>query len=260
FISPAIAHDAHGLHREQHGEGLPDLVVLARLADFVEIDRIGLTEDVELFAGDAARAADGKARSREGVAANKALRNAEIAAELADFVLEQFAQRLDQLHVHAFWQAAHIVVRLDGDRGAASERHRFDDVGIKRTLGEELRAAELLGFFLESFDEETANDLALGFRVGLTFKLTDELVGCIDVNQRDVELIAEHGHDLLALVHAHKAMIDIDAGELIADGFVDEHGCNRGIDAAGETADHAAGADLFADLVDHLLTVGLHGP
>src|SRR5690606_18442152 len=120
----------------------PDLVVLARFADFVEIDRIGLTEDVELFAGDATWATNGEAWSREGMAPNEAIGNAEFAAERADFVLEQFTQWLDQLHVHAFRQTAHIVMRLDGDRRAAGERHGFDDVRVERALGEEFCPAE----------------------------------------------------------------------------------------------------------------------
>src|SRR5690606_23532601 len=111
LVGPAIAHDAHGLDREQNGKSLPDLVVLARLAYFVEVDCVGLTENIELLTRDAARATDGKARTREWVTANKAIGNAKVATKLAHFVLEEFAQRLDQLHVHAFWQAAHIVVR-----------------------------------------------------------------------------------------------------------------------------------------------------
>jgi hypothetical protein len=55
------------------------------------------------------------------VAADEALGQAELAAERAHLVLEEFAQRLDQLHVHALGQAADIVVRLDRDRRAAGE-------------------------------------------------------------------------------------------------------------------------------------------
>ena len=53
----------------------------------------------------------------ERVAADEALGQAQLAAQAADLVLEQFAQRLDQLQVHALRQAADIVVRLDGHAG-----------------------------------------------------------------------------------------------------------------------------------------------
>jgi hypothetical protein len=51
----------------------------------------------------------------------------------------------------------------------------------------------------------------------------------------------------LEFVFAQDAVVDEDAGELAADGLVDEHGGDGGIDAAGETADDVARADLLAD-------------
>ena len=55
-------------------------------------------------------------------------------------------------------------------------------------------------------------------------------------------------------------MVDEHAGELLADRLVDQHGGDRAIDAAGQPADHAALADLGADLLDRLLLEGAHGP
>jgi hypothetical protein len=104
----------------------------------------------------------------------KLLGQAEFAAERAHLVLEQFAQRLDQLHVHALGQAADIVVRLDGDRGPAGEGDALDHVGIERALREEIRAAELLRLLLEHLDEQPADGLALLLRVGLAFERADE--------------------------------------------------------------------------------------
>src|SRR3954469_21426964 len=129
-VGAAVAHDAHRLHREQHGKGLPDVVVETVLADLVDVDGIGLAQDVEFFAGDVAGAADGEAGARERVAADEDFGQAELAAELAHFVLEQLAQRLDQLHVHALRKTADIVVRLDRHRGAAGEGDALDHVEI----------------------------------------------------------------------------------------------------------------------------------
>jgi len=55
--------------------------------------------------------------AREGMAADEGFWHAKLAAERAHFVLEQFAQRLDQLHLHVRGQAADIVMRLDGADG-----------------------------------------------------------------------------------------------------------------------------------------------
>jgi len=52
------------------------------------------------------------------------------------------------------------------------------------------------------------------------------------MNERDVVVVAEQPHDLSAFVLAHQAMIDEDAGELIADRLMNEHGGDRRIAAA----------------------------
>ena len=194
------------------------------------------------------------------MAADEVFGQPEFAAERADLVLEQFAQRLDELHVHALRQAADIVVRLDGDRRAAGEADALDDVGIERALREELGAADLLRLVLEGLDEQPADGLALGLGVGLALERREELPSRINVDERDVVVVAEHRHDLVGLVEPHQAVVDEDAGELVADRLVDQHRRDRGVDAAREAADHPALADLRADLLDHALAVGGHGP
>ena len=55
-------------------------------------------------------------------------------------------------------------------------------------------------------------------------------------------------------------MIDEHAGELIADRLMDENGGDRGIDAAGQAADHPALPDLPADFVDRFVLECPHCP
>ena len=55
-------------------------------------------------------------------------------------------------------------------------------------------------------------------------------------------------------------MIDEYAGELVADGLVDQHRRHRTIDPAREAADHLGVADLVADARDRLGPVSAHGP
>ena len=169
------------------------------------------------------------------------------------------------LHVHALGQAADIVVRLDGHRGPAREGDALDDVGIERALGEEGRRTlavrgDLFGFRLEHLDEQSADGLAFYLRVGNAGELGEEKIGGVHMNQRDVVVVAEHFHDLVGLVQAHQAVIDEDAGELVADRLVDQHRGDGGIDAAGEAADHPLASDLVPDLADHLGAVGRHRP
>ena len=75
----------------------------------------------------------------------------------------------------------------------------------------------------------------------------------LHVDERHVEVAAERLDDLLGLVLAQEAVIDEHARELVADGLVDEERCDSGVDAAGERAEHALGADGCADARDLLL-------
>ena len=62
--------------------------------------------------------------------------------------------------------------------------------------------------------------------------------------------------DLLDLALAQQAVVDEHAGELVADGLVDEGGGDCGVDTAGQAADHFGVADLLADLGDLVLDDG----
>ena len=73
-------------------------------------------------------------------------------------------------------------------------------------------------------------------------------------------MVAEQRDDLFGLVHPHEAMIDEDAGQLVADRFVDEHCSNRRIDPARKTADDLAVTHLFADFRDLGAAKLGHGP
>jgi GMP synthase (glutamine-hydrolysing) len=115
IIGARIAHHADRAYRQQNGKGLPDLVIQTGLADFIEINGVRLAQYVQLLARDFARNANGKARPRKGVAPHKRLGQAQFAAQRAHLVLEEFAQRLDQLQFHPLRQPTDIVMRLDGD-------------------------------------------------------------------------------------------------------------------------------------------------
>ena len=93
-------------------------------------------------------------------------RQAELETEAAHFVLEQLAQRLDELELHLLGQAADVVMRLDDVRLAGRAARGLDHVGIDRALREPAHAFELVRFFVEHFDEQPADDLALAFGIG----------------------------------------------------------------------------------------------
>ncbi len=73
-------------------------------------------------------------------------------------------------------------------------------------------------------------------------------------------MVAEQRFDLCTFVHAQQAMVDKHAGELVANGFVNQNRGDRAIDAARQTANDAAGADLCTDLGDFRRAEFRHGP
>ena len=93
-------------------------------------------------------------------------RQAELQAQLADFVLEQIAQRLDQLEAQLLRQAADVVVQLDRRRRAVGRGAAFDHVGIERALGQKLGVLDLGRFVVEALDERVADAPALFLRIG----------------------------------------------------------------------------------------------
>ncbi|MCY1371378.1 hypothetical protein D9M69_585180 [compost metagenome] len=67
-------------------------------------------------------------------------RQAEGHAEFPHFVLEQVAQRLEQLEAELFRQAAHVVVALDGDGLLALRSTGLDHVRVNSALCQPLGA------------------------------------------------------------------------------------------------------------------------
>ena len=68
-----------------------------------------------------------------------------------------------------------------------------------------------------------------------------------------MEVVAERLDDLRGLVLPQQAVVDEDAGQLVADRLVDEERRDRRVDAARERAEHALAPDLGADPLDLLL-------
>ena len=148
-------------------------------------------------------------------------------------------------------QAADVVVGLD--RRGAGAAAGLDHVGVERALDEEGGALELGRLLLEDADELRADRLALGLGLGQPAEAREEAVLGVDGDERHLEVVAEGGDDLLALVLAHQAVVDEHARQLVADRAVHEQRGDGGVDPAREPADDAAAADLGADALDLLL-------
>lgn len=273
-VDALVAHDTHSTARINCRVRLRNLVVQAGLADLRNENVIGLAGNAHLLLRHLTQNADGNAGTGEGVAHDEFLVDAEGAAELADFVLVQGAERLDELETlavgHALGQTADVVVGLDGGRGAL-EGERLDDVWVQGTLQEEADLGalaglgggllDLLGLGLEHVNELAADELALLLGIVETLEALEEVLGGVDDGQVDAQVLLEVALDLLALVQAHDAVVDEHGPEAVADGLLHQLGGDGGVNTARDGAkDLALGADEVADAGNFLVEEARHGP
>ncbi len=207
-------------------------------------DGVRLAQQVGVVLAHFAEDTHAESRTRERMAVHHLARQAELDTEPSHFVFEQLAQRFHQLHAHVRRQSAHVVVRLDDVRLAGLAARGFDDVGVDSALGQPVHFRELRGFFVEHFHEQPTDDLALLFRVGFAAQRVEEARFGIDTDDLHTQVVGEDLHDLVAFVEAHEAVIDEHAGQLVANGLVQQRGDHRGIDAAGQAEQHLALAHL----------------
>ena len=141
--------------------------------------------------------------------------------------LNKRSQRLDELHAHVGREPADVVMRLDL-RGDADVAAGLDHVRVERALDQEphvargvfptgVRAAtrQPAGLLLEDADELLTDDRALSSG-SLTPSSRLRKRSRASTWTRDVEVVAERLHDLLGLVLAQQAVVDEDAGQLVA--------------------------------------------
>ncbi len=166
-----------------------------------------------------------EAGTGEWLAPDQPIGQSELGADLTHLVLEQAAQRLDQLELQVLREAADVVVGLDRRRARASAR--LDHVRVERSLDEEPRIAELGRLLLEDADELGSDHLALCLRIGDSGQSREEPLLGVDSDQRDLEVVAEGGDHLVPLPLAHQTVIDENTGELVADSAVHEQRGDR---------------------------------
>ena len=207
IVGALVAHDADAAHIRQRGKVLTRALGHGELIDFFAPDGVGILHDGDLLRSYIANDADSQARAGERLAGDQVLRQTQLAAGLADLVLEQVAQGLyDFLKVHVVRQTADIVMALDGGRFAAEAA--LDHVGVNRALGQEVHSTDLFCLILEHADEFFTDDFALALGGILTGQLLIETIAGVDADKVDVELaaLAKDLADLLALVLAQQTV------------------------------------------------------
>ena len=211
---------------------------------------------------DLAEDAHAEARPRERMAEHHLARQAEREAELAHLVLEQLAQRLEQLEVQRLGQAADVVVRLDRVRLLGLRAGRLDHVGIDRALREPLRASAASPLRAGT-PRRTARPMILRFSSGSATPC-ERARGTRSTASTWITFtcmcFAKVSITCVGLVQPQQAVVDEHAGELVADRLVDQRRRDRRIDAARKPEDHLVLPDLLADARDRLGDVVGHVP
>ena len=177
--------------------------------------------------------------------ADKFLLDAQGSADPADLVLEKRTQRLDNLQVHLLRKTAHIVVGLDLG-GDALDAGGLDHVRIDGSLGEPAGVLDGAGVFVEGLHEEPSDDLSLGLRLGNAGESVKELLGRVGSDDIEVHVLVRSQH-ILIFILSQQAVVHEYAGEVVADGLVQQHACYRRIDTAAESEDYLLVPYLFPE-------------
>ena len=85
-ISSSVSSDTDRLDRQQGDESLGDLVVETGGSDLLDVNVIGVLEDLDLVSGDFTEDSDGETRSGEGMSSDKLSRDTEQSSEGSDLV------------------------------------------------------------------------------------------------------------------------------------------------------------------------------
>ena len=192
-------------------------------------DSIGFAEHIEVLFYDGTHHADTESGPRKWLAPNDFLGQTKFGAEFTDFVFKELAQRFEEAELHLLRQAADVVVTLNQCRWVPLNRYRLNHIWIECALREEGVIALLFKFFdllVENFDKAVADDLTLFFRVGDSFEAIEEEFRSLSNTNVEVEVIAVKLLDLFTLMETEQSVIDEDAGQLPADGSVNQ-GCGN---------------------------------
>ncbi len=178
-VGAPVSHDADGAHRKKNRERLPGFLLQVPSAKERAEDLVGETKPLETLAGDLAEHAHGEPRTGKRLAVHDRFGKAELFTHLAHFVLEEIAQRFQELQIHALGKPADVVMGLDAGRGVMPDA-RFDHVGIERSLHQDRNAAEALGFFFEHANERLPDDPPLLLRIRHALQRADEAIAGVD--------------------------------------------------------------------------------
>ena len=183
---------------------------------------VHLLQQGDLLRGDLAQDADGQSRAREGVPSEDIGIQIHLPADATHLVLEEQAQGLHHLQVHAFGQSTHVVVALDGDAWAV-HAYALDHIGVDGALTQPLHVLDPVCLAVEHLDEGPADGLAFGLGLLQAFQGRIELVPRIHPGDVQAQMAVALQYPSI-FVLPEQAVVHEDAMEPVADGAIQQEG------------------------------------
>ena len=110
-VGTEVTHDADGADVRERCEVLVDLTIETGLRDLLAVDGIGILYDAHLLWGYFTDDTYAETRARERLTVYEILRQSELETDTTNLILEEEAQRLDDLlELDILWQATDIVM------------------------------------------------------------------------------------------------------------------------------------------------------
>ena len=136
----------------------------------------------------------------------------------------------------------------------------LDDVGIYRTLSEEVDSVEFSRLFFEHSDKFRTYDLSLLLGIGDARELVEEPVHAVGIDKGRTQLFSEYLDDLFRLSLSQKAVVDVHADELLAYRLDQKRGDYRAVHAARKREKDLFVSYLFFKQFDLIVDKVLHIP
>ncbi len=137
-------------------------------------------------------------------------------------------------------------------RSDALDAGGLDHVRVDGSLGKPTGILDRVGVFVESLDEESSDDLSLGLRLGHSGESRDELLGRVRADDIEVHILVR-GQNILIFILPQQAIVHEYAGEVVADGLVQQNSGDRRVNSSAEAEDDLLVSYLLPETGDSRL-------
>ena len=184
-------------------EILPDFPFQPILFKFFTKNCVGFAYCFQTVTGNSARTANTKSRSRERLTVNHTMRKTKLVTNNTDLIFKKDSNRLYKFKIHIFRKPTGIMMCLN-------TFFRLKNIRPDRTLRQEFNPFKLSCFFSKNFNEFSANNLSLCFRIFYSCQFIKKTIRSVHINKICIHLIAEHFNHLLWLALTKQAMVNMD--------------------------------------------------